>query len=101
MFILVNFVESPSNITQPVGSEAEFKCQHQSLDAVIGWLVNGSSASQFSDVTRIDSGGVSTLIIPSVPEYNGTEVVCEAFIRSGESPVFEQTPPAILTVVTG
>ena len=100
--ILVNkFVESPSNITQPVGSVAEFRCQHQSIDAVISWLVNGSSPSRVPNVSRSDSGSVSTLTIPSVLEYNGTVVVCEAIIRNGGSPVFKQTPPAILAVIAG
>ena len=100
--IIVNFVESPSNITQPVGSVAEFRCQHQSIDATISWLVNGSSASRFPDVSQINSGSVSTLTILSVQENNGTEIVCRAFIfRSDGSTVFEQTPPAILTVIEG
>ena len=100
--IIVNFVESPSNIIQPVGSVAEFRCQHQSLNAVINWLVNGSLSSQFPDATQIDSGNVSTLTIPSVLEHNGTEVVCRAFIfMSDGPPVVEQTPPAILTVIEG
>ena len=82
-------------------SVAEFRCQHQSIDATISWLFNGSSATRFPNVTRMDSGGVSTLTVPSVPEYNGTEVVCEALIRNGGTPVFEQTAPAILTVIAG
>ena len=99
---IVNFVESPSNITQPVGLVAEFRCQHQSLDAIITWLVNGSSASRFPNVTQNNNGNVGTLTIPSVSEYNGTEVVCRAFIfMSDGSTVVEQTPPAILTVIAG
>ena len=50
----------------------------------------------------MDSGSVSTLTIPSVPlEYNEFEIVCQAFIMSGGTPVFEQTSPAILTVIVG
>ena len=51
----------------------------------------------------MDSGGVSTLTIPSVPlEYNGTEVVCRAIIfMSDGTTVVEPTPPAILTVIVG
>ena len=95
------FVESPSNITQPVGSVAEFRCEHQSNNVVISWLVNGSSAARFTGVTQVNSGSVSTLTVPSISEYNGTVVVCEALIRDGGSPVFEQTPPAILTGLLG
>ena len=44
----------------------------------------------FPNVSQINSGSVSTLTIPSLAEYNGTVVVCEAFIRVNGTPVFEQ-----------
>ena len=95
----ITFIDSPSNITRPVGSVAEFRCQHQSLDAIITWLVNGSPAALFPKVYQVHSGNVGTLTIPSVPEHNRTEIVCEAIIRGGGSYRLEQTPPAILTVL--
>ena len=73
-----------------------FRCRHQRTDAVISWLINGSSLRLYPDVVGgsfRDSNGtlVDILTIPAIPEYNGTEVICVANFFDG-SP--EVTPPA-------
>ena len=78
-----------------------FGCQHQSLDAIITWQVNGSSVNQFPDAEEGGSGNMGSLTIPSVQaEYNGTEVVCLAIFLDINTPR-ELTPPVTLTVIQG
>ena len=99
------FTEYPSNITQPVGSVAVFRCRHPSADG-IGWIVNGTSLTQIpaSEITNdfiIENDvRIFRLIIPTNLEYNGTVVVCVATFFDGLTPsVF--TPPVTLSVITG
>ena len=101
-----NFIEIPSPVTIEVENGMEmdtvFRCRHQRIEAVISWLINGSSSRLYRDVvdafirdsndTRID-----TLTIPAILEYNGTNVVCVATFFD-ESPD-EVTPPAILVII--
>ena len=97
----LGFTEYPSNITQPIGSTAVFRCQHQSLDAIIFWLVDGLSAGQFPNAEEGSSGNNSILTITSIQaEYNGTEVACVAIFSDFNTPR-EQTPPVTLTVIEG
>ena len=102
-----DFAESPSSVTIEVENgverDAVFRCRHQGRDAVISWLMNGSSSRLYPgavDSFIRDSNGtrVDTLTIPAIPEYNGTEVVCVANLFDG-SPI-EVTPPAHL-IITG
>ena len=80
------FAEPPSSVTiEVVEGDAAFRCRHQRRDALIGWLMNGSSSRlyRYPDVVDgfvRDSNGtrVDTLTIPATPEYNRTEVVCVA-----------------------
>ena len=98
----LGFAESPSSVTMNaengVEREAVFRCRHQRIDAVINWLINGSSSRLYPGVVDSfvrESNGtrVDTLTIPAIPEYNGTEVVCVAAFFDG-SPLLEVTPPA-------
>ena len=86
------------------GEPAVFRCRHVSVEAIIGWRVNGSSAVLFPDIElrSIRENGVKmcTLSIPARSEYNETEVICQAIVRNGSQVVFESTPPAIL-ILTG
>ena len=101
-----NFIEIPSSVTIEVENgvemDAVFRCRHQRIDAVISWLINGSSSRLYRDVvdsfTR-DSNGtrVDTLTIPAIPEYNGIAVVCEASFFDGSPD--EVTPPADLIII--
>ena len=101
-----NFIEIPSPVTIEVENgveiDAVFRRRHQRIDAVISWLINGSFSGLYLDVLDAfiqDSNGtcVDTLTIPAIPEYSGTEVVCEAIIF--ESLRREVTPPADLIIM--
>ena len=81
---------------------ATFRCRHESDQAHITWLVNGMvfRSSPQSDIqsTFIDNGTViDILTIPNSPEYDGTQVVCEALLVGSH----ELTPVAVLTVLIG
>ena len=102
-----NFIETPSPVTieieNGVEMDAVFRCHHQRIDARIGWLINGSFSALYRDVVDgfiRDSNGtrVDILTIPAIPEYNGTEVVCEATFFD-ESLRREATPPADLIMI--
>ena len=78
-----------------------FRCQHQSLHAVITWRVNGSLVDLFPNATQDNSGNTGSLTITSIQaEYNGTEVVCVAIFLDINTPR-EETPPVTLTVIEG
>ena len=81
-----------------------FRCRHEQPDAIISWLINGTSSNQYSDVidgsiSESDGTFVYTLTIPAIPVYNGTEVVCLATFIDG-SPS-ETTPPVMLILFIG
>ena len=101
----LGFAESPSSVTMNIENgvdrEAVFRCGHQCIDAVLSWLINGSSSRLYPDVVdgfiRGNNGiRVDTLTIPAIPEYNGTDVVCVATFLDG-SP--EVTPPADFIII--
>ena len=101
-----NFIESPYSVTIEVedGGEmdAVFRCRHQRIDARISWQINRSISVLYPDVVDDfiqDSNGtcIDTLTILAIPEYNGTEVVCEATFFDG-SPN-EVTPAADLIII--
>ena len=102
-----NFIEIPSPVTIEIENgmemDAVFRYRHQRIDAGISWLINGSSSRLYRDVMDYfirESGGtrVETLTIPAIPEYNGTEVVCEATFFN-ESIRREVTHPADLIII--
>ena len=92
------------DVTLPLGSLAEFRCQHQTADDII-WTVNGISTNQLQDPdivasSRTENGAtVQILSIPALPVYNNTDVVCIAIFFSSLPP--ESSPPATLTVLPG
>ena len=73
-------------MTQSVGSEAKFRCRHQSTDAIIIWRVNGSSASEFPGAVAVTVFNEGNLTIPAIPENDGIEVVCLALFTDGRLP---------------
>ena len=102
-FSHAEFAEVPESMMVEIGGEpAVFRCRHVSVEAIIGWRVNGSSPAHFPDIelSTIRENGVIvyTLSIPASSEYNETEVIGEAFFRNGSLP--ESTPPATL-ILTG
>ena len=83
---------------------AVFRCQHESPEARITWLINGrvfrgSSQSDIQSNYIIHSNGSETgiLTIPSDPRHNGTQIECEASLVATR----EVTPVAILIITTG
>ena len=92
------------DVTLPLGSLAEFRCQHQTADDIT-WTVNGISTNQLQDPSivtssRIEDGAtVQILSIPALPIYNNTDVVCVAVILNPLTS--ESSPPATLTVLPG
>ena len=78
-----------------------FRCRHEQPDAIIYWLINGTLSNRYSDIrvgsiSESDGTLVDTLTIPTIPVYNGTEVVCGATFFDG-SPT-ERTPSVTLTI---
>ena len=102
--LIIEFAEYPSNISLTESEmEAVFRCRHQLVEALIIWLVNGLPSGQFPDITtgsiRDNGNFVSTLTIPTRSEYDGTEIVCEAYFLNGSPP--ERTYSVLLTIMTG
>ena len=85
----------------PVGTKAEFRCQHSTADS-IDWRINGTSLGSFHPV-NISTKGVTTnsglfhaLNIIAVPAYNETLVECVAIFFDGLAPMM--TPSAVLII---
>ena len=104
-FSHTEFVESPSNVTVIAGSEegAVFRCSHMSSNAFINWkidnlTVNSVNYPDVTDRSSIENGVlVSLLMVPATLRYNGSQVVCVAFVNGNRM----STPPATLTVIAG
>ena len=104
-FIYADFIEVPTNVTVPEGSEegAVFRCSHMSTDAFINWIIDNLPVDNLNypdvvDRLSIENGlRVSMLIVPATLRYNGSLVVCVAFVNGNQM----ITPPATLTVVAG
>ena len=103
--VSTGFTITPSPVVVEAGAEAVFRCQH-STARFIDWRVNGSTVGQSPppdmtpSTTRDENDAlVNTLTILAHPEYNKTEVECEAFFSNG-SPS-EVTPPVTLTIIRG
>ena len=101
MIIILEFAENPLNInlTYPLEMVATFQCHHES-GVRSNWLINGSDARNFVDLdvilTSIRDNGtiVDKLSITVTPEYNRTQVACEATIDGTR----EISPAATLTI---
>ena len=82
--------------------DAVFRCRHERTDAFIVWQINGSPRTQYSDVVAgsvEESNGtifVPTLTIPAIPTYNGSEIVCVAFVGATR-----ETTPSVTLTITG
>ena len=99
-FSNLEFAEFPLAVTMPENREALFRCRHERADAFIVWQINGLPSIAYSDVVAVsivESNGtiiVPTLTIPAIPTYNGSVVVCIAYIGA----TYETTPPVTLTI---
>ena len=87
-------VEFESGVDQTV----VFRCRHEQPGASIIWKLNGSSATMYIDV--VDSfiiemdARVETLMLPIIPAYNNTAVVCSAIVDG----TIVDSPAATLTI---
>ena len=99
-FSNIEFVEFPSAATVSENQEALFRCRHNCADSFIVWQINELPSTQYLDVVAgsiEESDGtiiVPTLTIPAIPAYNGSAVVCVAFVGATR----ETTPPVTLTI---
>ena len=91
------FIEIPRSQNVSVNETAEFRCQHSTTDG-IRWKVNGSVLRPIDfppGVQQKVENRLYILTIIGMPEYNGTEVVGDAFhFYDGSS--LEETEPAAL-----
>ena len=104
---MIGFVEEPLSQTltaYPPKMLATFRCHHESSQARITWLINGSlfrdtrqSDIESTYITHGNESETGILTIPNNPQYNGTQIVCEASLVASR----EVTPVAILTIMTG
>ena len=81
-----------------VNETAEFRCQHSTADG-IRWKVNGSVLSSVyfpPGVQQRVENRLYILTIMGMPEYNGTEVVGDAFHFTDGSSLEETEPVALL-----
>ena len=88
------FIEIPRSQNVSVGETAEFRCQHSIADG-IRWKVNGSVLRPIDfprGVHKRVENQLHILTIIGLPEYNGTEVVGDAYHFDGSYP--EETEPA-------
>ena len=101
--LIIDFAEVPTPVIINVSENQNvlFRCRHERQDALYNWLINGTPSSRYSDVSagsisESDGTFVYTLTIPTIPVYNGTEVVCVATFFDG--PPSERTPPVMLFI---
>ena len=77
-----------------------FQCTHTSA-SFINWRINGTPVNPinpptFVTLTSSDGHLSDTLTILAQPEYNRTQIVCEATVSGS----LQQSLPAILTVIS-
>ena len=78
MFIAVQFTFTPSpNIG--VYQLAHYQCSVDHTGVTVTWSVNGSKSIDGSIITNGVGSNNSSLTIPGYPQYNNTEVRCDAF----------------------
>ena len=104
MILLFNlgFVR-PANITQALGLNATFLCQHPTDSGTIKWIINGTRfrGTSSNGMIVIEGHGNATegLRMRALPQLNGTEVVCVLYIIDPNGTVtVDRSTPATLTV---
>ena len=90
------FPLSPMSLNITLDTVAVFYCQHTTAN-VITWRINGTSLGDFPEgvSSAIISGGIFTLMIAALPDYNLTVIECEALFSDSPS---AQTEPAIMMI---
>ena len=94
----------PADVVQAEGLNGTFLCQLPTDSGSIEWQTNGVSLrnSNATEAAIIREGrGESTeaLVIPAIPNYNGSSVVCILYIiQPNGTDMFIDSTPATLTV---
>ena len=83
--------------------DATFFCQHPTDSGTIEWIINGTRfrGASSNDMIVIEGRGNATegLKMRSLPQFNGTKVVCVLYIIEPNGTVtVDRSTPAILTV---
>ena len=90
----------PANVTQALGLDATFLCQHPTDS---GTIENGTRFREASSngAIVIEGHGNATQVLKmrALPQFNGTEVVCVLYIIEPNGTVTaDRSTPATLTV---
>ena len=93
----------PADVTQALGLDATFLCQHPTDSGTIEWIINGTRfRGAFSNgMIVIEGHGNATegLKMRALPQLNGTKVVCVLYILEPNGTVtVDRSIPATLTV---
>ena len=93
----------PANVTQALGLDATFLCQHPTDSGTIEWIINGTRfrGASSNDMIVIEGHANATegLKMRALPQFNGTEVVCVLYIIEPNGTVtVDRSTPATLTV---
>ena len=94
---------SPAIVVQAEGLDATFLCQLPAAGIAIEWQINRTSLSNVNageGQIRKEGRGNDTeaLIIPALPQFNGTNVVCILYIiePNGTADFIESTPALLI-----
>ena len=90
-------------VTQALGLDATFLCQHPTDSGTIEWIINGTRfrGASSNGMIVIEGRGNATegLKIRALPQFNGTELVCVLYIIEPNGTVtVDRSTPATLTV---
>ena len=94
----------PATVVQAEGLNATFLCQLTANDGSIEWQVNGTSLRNVNaSEGQIRRGGrgeaTEALVVLSLPQFNGTSVVCILYIIEPNGTVaFIESTPALLII---
>ena len=95
---------SPTKVVQAEGLDAAFLCQLPTTGSAIEWHINRTSLHNVNaDGGQIRKEGrgndTEALIIPALPQFNGTSIVCILYIIEPNGAVaFIESAPAQLII---
>ena len=104
-YVIVGSI-SPTTVVQAEGLDATFLCQLPTGGITIEWQINRTSfrsvnASEHPIRKEGRGNDTEALIIPALPQFNGTSIVCILYIieLNGTADFIESiTTPALLIV---
>ena len=94
----------PATVVQAEGLDATFLCQLPTDSGSIEWQINGTSLHNVNtgegQIIKEGRGEeTEALIIPALPQFNGTSVACILYIiESNGTVVFIESAPAMLII---